>query len=73
MVTVPFALYVCAMASSKKMSSGNADTTFVSNCDHDNNYVTCIQTAGILYSVPIYKRATQYYGINGAVDIKKAS
>ena len=34
MVIVPFALYVCAMASSEKMSSGNADTAFVSNCDH---------------------------------------
>ena len=29
MVTVPFALYICAMASSEKMSSGNADTAFV--------------------------------------------
>ena len=35
MVIVPFALYVCAMASREKMSSGNADTAFVSNCDHD--------------------------------------
>ena len=34
---VPFALYVCAMASREKMSSGNADTAFVSNCDHDYN------------------------------------
>ena len=37
MVIVPFALYVCAMASSEKMPSGNADTAFVSNCDHDYN------------------------------------
>ena len=58
-VIVPFALYVCAkMASREKMSSGNADTTFVSNCDHDYNYVACIQTGRVLYSVPIYKRAT---------------
>ena len=27
-----FALYVCAM---EKMPPGNADTAFVSNCDHD--------------------------------------
>ena len=39
MVTVPFAFYVCAMASSEKMSSGNANTAFVSNCDHNYNYV----------------------------------
>ena len=40
MVIVPFAwydLYVCAMASSEKMSSGNAYSAFVSNCDHDYN------------------------------------
>ena len=72
-VTVPFALYVSAMASSEKMSSGNADTTFVSNCDHNNNYVVCIQTARVLCSVPMYKRATQYYGINATMDMKKAS
>ena len=58
MVTVPFALYVCAMAGSKKMSSRHAYTAFVSNCDHDYNYVTHIQTAGVLYSIPMYKCAT---------------
>ena len=31
-VIVPFALYVCAM---EKTPLGNADTAFVSNCDHD--------------------------------------
>ena len=36
-VIVPFALYVCAMANREKMSSGNADTAFVSNCDHGYN------------------------------------
>ena len=34
-VIVSFALYVCAMASRENMSSGNADTAFVSNCDHN--------------------------------------
>ena len=43
-VIVPFALYVCAMASREKMSSGNADTTFVSNCDHDYSYIARIQS-----------------------------
>ena len=57
MITVPFALYVCAMASGEKVSSGSADTAFVSNCDHDYNYVVHIQTAGVLCSVPMYKRA----------------
>ena len=42
-VIVPFALCVCAMASMGKMSSGNADTAFVSICDHDNNYMVRIQ------------------------------
>ena len=31
-VIVPFALYVCGM---EKMPLGNADTAFVSNCDHN--------------------------------------
>ena len=41
MVIVPFAWYVCAMASSEKMSSGNTDTAFVNSCtcDHDYNYM----------------------------------
>ena len=51
MVIVPFALYVCAMASSEKMSSRNADKAFVSNCDHNYNYVVRIQTAGVLCSI----------------------
>ena len=51
------------------MSSGNADKAFVSNCDHYYNW--CVFKA--LCSVPIHKRATQYYGINAAMDIKKAS
>ena len=58
MVTVPFALYVCAMASSEKMSSRNANTAFVSNCDHDYNYMARIQTARVLCSVSMYKCAT---------------
>ena len=58
MVTVPFALYVCTMGSSDKMSSGNANTAFVSNCDHDYNCVVLIQTAGVLCSIPMYKHAT---------------
>ena len=33
-VIVPFALYVCAM---EKMPSGNTDTAFASNYDHDYN------------------------------------
>ena len=33
-VIVPFALYVRAMG---KTPSRNADTAFVSNCDHDYN------------------------------------
>ena len=33
-VTAPFALYVCAM---EKTPSGNADTAFVSKCNHDYN------------------------------------
>ena len=44
MVIVPFALYVCAMASREKISSGNADTAFVSNCDRDSNYMARIQS-----------------------------
>ena len=42
-VTAPFALYVCAM---EKTPSGNADTAFVSNCNHDYNklYGTYIQS-----------------------------
>ena len=44
MVIASFALYICAMASSKKMSSGNADTAFVSNYDHDYNYMAHIQS-----------------------------
>ena len=44
MVIVPLALYVCTMASREKMSSGNADTAFVSNCDHDYNYMAHIQS-----------------------------
>ena len=42
-VTAPFALYVCAM---EKMPSGNADTAFVSNFNHDYNklYGTYIQS-----------------------------
>ena len=55
------------------MSSRNADKAFVSHCDHDYNYVVRIQTAGVLCSIPIYKRATQYYGINTAMGIEKAS
>ena len=43
MVIVPFALYICAFASSKKKSSGSAGTTFVSNCDHDHNYMAHVQ------------------------------
>ena len=35
-VIVPFALYVCAM---EETPSGNVDTDFVSNCDHDYNYL----------------------------------
>ena len=44
MVVVPFALYVCAMASGEKMSSGDADTAFVNNCGHDYNYMAYIQS-----------------------------
>ena len=44
MVIVTFALYVCAIASREKMSSGNADTAFVSNCDHDYSYMAHIQS-----------------------------
>ena len=43
-VIVPFALYVCAMVSREKMSSGNADTAFVSNFDHDYSYMACVQS-----------------------------
>ena len=43
-VIVPFALYVCAVASREKMYSGNADTAFVSNCDRDYNHMRCIQS-----------------------------
>ena len=50
------------------MSSGNADTAFVSNCDHDYNYMMHIK---VLCSVPMYKRATQYYGINATMDTKR--
>ena len=42
MVIVPSASYVCAMASGEKISSGNADTAFVSNCVHDYNYMARI-------------------------------
>ena len=58
MVIVPFALYICATASSEKMSSRkNVDTAFViSHCDHDYNWLcgACIQTAVVLCSVPMY-------------------
>ena len=47
-VIVPFALYVCAMASREKMSSGNADTAFLSNCDHDYNYMVHIQSMELM-------------------------
>ena len=49
MVIVPFALYVCAMASSRKMSSGNADTAFVSNCDHNYNYMAHISKHCVVF------------------------
>ena len=52
------------------MSSGNTDTAFVCNCDHDYNFMW--RVFKVLYSVPMYKRATQYYGINAAIDIRKA-
>ena len=41
-VMVPFALYICAMASKEKISSGNAETAFVNNCDHEYNYMVHI-------------------------------
>ena len=31
------------------MPSGNADTAFVSNCDHNYNYVARIQTACVVF------------------------
>ena len=49
---VPFALYVCAM---EKMLSQNADTAFVSNCDHDYNELAIWHVyLTILCSVPMY-------------------
>ena len=44
-----FALYVCAMASREKMSSENADIAFVSNCDHDYNYMVHIQKYCVVF------------------------
>ena len=43
-VVVPFALYICAKAIREKMSSGNANTAFVSNCDHNYNYMARIRS-----------------------------
>ena len=45
-IVATFALYICAMASMEKMSSGNVDhdTAFVSNCDHNYNYMAYIQS-----------------------------
>ena len=54
MVIVPFALYICAMASSEKMSSGNADTAVV-------RVITIIiiwLVFKVLCSVLMYKHAT---------------
>ena len=50
-VIVPFALYVCAMACKEKMSSGNADITFVSNCDHNYNYTVYVQATVLCSNV----------------------
>ena len=50
-VMVPFALYVCAM---EKIPSGNADTAFVSNCDHDYNQLMG-RIIKVLCIVPMYK------------------
>ena len=47
-VILPFAFYVCAMASREKMSSGNANTAFISNCDHNYNYMARIQSIAIV-------------------------
>ena len=47
-VTVPFALYVCALASREKMSSGNADTAFVSMI------IIIWRVFKVLCSVPMY-------------------
>ena len=56
MVIVPFALYVCAMASREKMFPGKAHAAFVSNCDHNYNYMVRIYK--VLCSVPMFKCAT---------------
>ena len=43
-VLVSFALYICAMVSREKMSSGNTDTAFANNYGHDYNYMASIQS-----------------------------
>ena len=74
MVIVSFALYVCAMANREKMSSGNADTAFVSNCDHDyHNYMAHPWYSKNCVVFQWYKHAIWCYGINAAMDIKNAS
>ena len=69
MVIVPFALYVCAMASSEKISSGNADTAFVSNCDHNYNYMACIQSIQCV----VFQCINVLHRINNTMDVKNAS
>ena len=66
---VPFALYVCAM---EKIPSGNPDTAFVNNCDHElaiwhvySKYYVVYQCINMLHSIN--------YGSNATTDIKKAS
>ena len=61
------------MASMEKMSSGNVDcdTAFVSNSDHDYNYVYgAYSKYCVAIAVPIYVYYIDY-AINAAMDIKK--
>ena len=53
------------MASREKMSSGNADTAFVSNCDHDYNYMARIKSISCVVLQCINVLHSDY-GINDA-------
>ena len=57
------------MASTEKMSSGNADKAFVRNCDLDSDFMPRIQSIGVVFQY-INVLHNNYYGNNAAIDIK---
>ena len=58
------------MASMEKMSSRNADTAFVRNCDLNSNYISGTYSKYCVVFQCINVLHSSYYGNNAAMDIK---